>query len=380
MTVGTIGVLAGLLDDDRRVALVPDGARRLCRSGLTVMVESGAGRGAHHSDASYESAGAVVATRDAVLEKGDVLLSVTRPPHADLERLRAGQVLVGMLDPQSDPDLFAGLDSRGVIAVSLERLPRMLSRAQSMDVLTSQASVSGYRAALVAASAYGRYLPMLITAAGTSRPARVLVLGAGVAGLSAIGTFRRLGGVVTGYDIRPESKVEVESLGARFLELSAVGPAAGEGGYARALTEEEQTAQQSELEAQLASFDIVITTAAVPGRQPPLLVPARGVSAMAAGSVIVDLASGPLGGNVEGSVAGASVETQGGVTIIGIANAAADIPGAASDALSSNFSAVLATLVKDGQLEIDPDDEVHAAIVVTGLDRKGGGDAGVASV
>lgn len=377
MNAATIGVLSGA---DRRVALVPDGARRLIKSGLSVLVESGAGVGAYHSDAAYEGFGAVVASRDEVLEKGDVLLSVTRPPAEDLDRLRAGQALIGMLDPQSDPDLFARLGDRGVVAVSLERLPRTLSRAQTMDVLTSQASVSGYRAALVAATAYSRYLPMLITAAGTSRPARVLILGAGVAGLSAIGTARRLGAVVTGYDVRPETRTEVESLGARFLVLTSVAGAAGEGGYARALTDDEQRAQQAELEEQLASFDIVITTAAVPGRKPPLLIPASAISRMAAGSVIVDLASGPLGGNVEGSQAGHTVDTEGGVTVIGVADAAADVPGASSDALSSNFSAVLGSLLADGHVEIDPADEVHAAIVVAGMPSEGGSGAGVPAV
>jgi NAD(P) transhydrogenase subunit alpha len=374
MRVATIGVLAGAADD-RRVALVPDGARRLVKAGSAVLVESGAGVGAFHLDQAYEAAGAVVAARDVVLDKADVLLSVTRPPAGDLERLRAGQALIGMLDPESDPAAIAALGRRGVTAVSLERLPRTLSRAQALDVLTSQASVAGYRAALVAASTYSRYLPMLITAAGTSRPARVLVLGAGVAGLSAIGTVRRLGAVVTGYDVRPETRVEVESLGARFLELTSVGPAAGEGGYARALTEDEQKAQQAELQARLESFDIVITTAAVPGRRPPLLVPAAALEGMAPGSVVVDLACGPLGGNVEGSVAGATLTTPGGVTVIGIANGAAEVPGAASDALSSNFSAVLATLVRDGELAIDPQDEVHAAIVVAQPPGDGGTDA-----
>lgn len=380
MRAATIGVLAAPLEHDRRVALVPDGARRLVRAGSAVIVEAGAGRGAHHSDAAYEAVGAVTSPRDAVLDKGDVLLSVTRPPRSDLERLRPGQALVGLLDPQSEPDLFADLDRRGVVAVSLERLPRTLSRAQTMDALTSQASVSGYRAVLVAATTYTRYLPMLITAAGTSRPARLLVLGAGVAGLSAIGTARRLGAVVTGYDVRPETRVEIESLGARFLELKAVGPAGGEGGYARALSEEEQRAQQAELEEHLAGFDIVITTAAVPGRRPPLLVPGSAVARMGPGSVIVDLACGPLGGNVEGAVAGETVETPGGVSIVGIPNAAADVPGAASDALSSNFSAVLASIVKDGELALDRADEVHAATVVAGWKDEGGDDADVAAV
>ena len=361
------------------MALVPEGARRLARAGLAVLVESGAGAGAHYADEAYRVAGATVVTRVEVLDKGDVLLCVSRPPDADLRRLRAGQVVVGMLAPQSDPAAFDDLSARGVGTLSLESLPRTLSRAQAMDVLSSQASVAGYRAALVAATAYGRYFPLLITAAGTSRPARVLVLGAGVAGLSAIGTARRLGALVTAYDVRPETRAEVQSLGARFLDLSSVGAGSGEGGYARALTAEEQHAQQEELESHLGSFDVLITTAAVPGRRPPQLISAAGLERMAAGSVVVDAAAGPLGGNVEGSVPGSTIETAAGVTIIGIADGAADVPGAASDALSSNYSAVLATIVRDGQLVIDPDDEVHAAIVVTTPHSSGEPDERVSS-
>lgn len=367
-------------EGERRVALVPDGARRLVRSGLAVLVESGAGSGAHLGDAAYTEAGAGVAGRREVLEKGDVLLCVSRPPADELRRLRAGQAVIGLLAPQDDPALFEELARHGVVAISMEQLPRTLSRAQSMDVLTSQASVAGYRAALAAATAYERYFPMLITAAGTSRPARVLVLGAGVAGLSAIGTARRLGAVVTGYDVRPEARGEVESLGARFLVLSSVGPAGGTGGYARALSAEEQKAQQEELESHLGSFDIVITTAAVPGRRPPLLVPASGLARLAPGSVVVDAGCGPLGGNVEGTVPGQTIEIPGGVTLIGIPDGAADVPGAASDALSSNYSAVLASVVRDGRLSIDPEDEVHAAIVVAAPHDTGASDARVTSL
>jgi NAD(P) transhydrogenase subunit alpha len=361
------------------VALVPDGARRLVRADLAVLVESGAGSRAHYPDEAYRAAGATVHSRQEVLDKGDILLCVSRPSDADLRRLRAGQVVVGMLAPQSDPAGFEDLAARGVGTISLESLPRTLSRAQALDVLTSQASVAGYRAALVAATAYGRYFPMLITAAGTSRPARVLVLGAGVAGLSAIGTVRRLGAQATAYDVRPETRGEVESVGARFLELSSVNAAAGEGGYARALTPEEQNAQQAELESHLAAFDVVITTAAVPGRRPPRLISAAGLDHMAAGSVVVDAAAGPFGGNVEGSVPGAEIETAGGVTIIGIRDGATEVPGAASDALSSNYSSVLASIVRDGQLVIDPDDEVHAAIVVTAPQSSGEPDERVSS-
>lgn len=380
MKVATIGVLAEGAGGDRRVAIIPEGVRRLSRTGLAVMVEKGAGEGAHHPDAAYADAGATLTARSEVLEKADVLLCISRPPEDELRRLRAGQAIIGMLAPQTDEALFDELSGNGVVAVSMERLPRTVSRAQAMDVLTSQAGVAGYRAVLVAANAYDRYFPMLITAAGTSRPARVLVLGAGVAGLSAIGTARRLGAVVTAYDVRPEAKGEVESLGAKFLVLSSVGPAGGTGGYARALTPEEQKAQQEELESHLGSFDIVITTAAVPGRRPPLLVSSAGLARMNAGSVVVDAGCGPLGGNVEGTVAGGTVELANGVTLIGVANGAADVPGAASAALSSNYSSVLATLVRDGELTIDPDDEVHAAIVVTHPQKTGEPDARITSI
>lgn len=379
MKVGSIGVLADHTEGERRVALVPDGARRLIRAGRAVLVEAGAGTRANYPDGAYRDAGATVLSRAEVLDKADILLSVSRPPDSDLRRLHAGQVLMGMLDPQSDPAVFEELRVRGVGTISLEQLPRTLSRAQAFDVLTSQAGVAGYRAVLVAATAYGRYFPMLITAAGTSRPARVLILGAGVAGLSAIGTARRLGALVTAFDVRPETRTEVESVGGRFLELSAVGPAGGEGGYARALTPEEQQAQQAELESHLGGFDVVITTAAVPGRRPPLLVSAAGLQRMAPGSVVVDLAAGPLGGNVEGSVPGSSIETPGGVTVIGIRDGATEVPGAASDALSSNYSSVLASIVHDDELRIDPDDEVHAAIVITTPQTSGEPDERVSS-
>jgi NAD(P) transhydrogenase subunit alpha len=379
MRVESVGVLADRSEGERRVALVPDGARRMAKDGLTVLVEAGAGERAHHPDDAYGEAGAIVAPRTVVLEKSDVLLAVSRPPTAEIERLRAGQALIGMLDPVSDPELFRRLGSRGVVAISLERLPRTLSRAQAIDVLSSQASVGGYRAALVAAEAYDRYFPMLITAAGTSRPARVLVLGAGVAGLAAIGTARRLGAVVTGYDVRPETRGEVESLGARFLELAPVDAAAGNG-YARALGEDEQRAQRAELESHLGSFDVVITTAAVPGQRPPRLISAAGLAGMGRGSVVVDAASGPDGGNVEGTVAGVRCETPGGVTLIGLAHPAADVPGAASAALSSNYSSVLSLLLRDGELRIDPGDEVHTAIVVAAPRPEGQADEPATSI
>ncbi len=364
-----VGVLAEVGPGERRVALVPETARRLARGGMSVLVESGAGDRCWYTDDAYRDAGAMVAPRPEVLARSKVLLSVARPPAADLARLGSGQMVIGLLDPTTEPEQFEALAEQGVTAVSLERLPRTLSRAQSMDVLTSQASVAGYKAVLLAATEYGRYFPLLITAAGTSRPARVLVLGAGVAGLSAIGTARRLGAVVTGYDVRPETRGEIESLGAKFLELSSVGPAGGTGGYARALSPEEQAAQQRELESKLASFDVIITTAAVPGRRPPVLVSASAVERLRPGTVVVDMAAGPLGGNVEGTAPGRSTVTASGATLIGAGDLASSVPTAASDAFSQNMAAVLGLLLKDGDSSIDLDDEVTAALVVTHAGR-----------
>jgi NAD(P) transhydrogenase subunit alpha len=365
MKVNAVGVLGDEREGERRVPLVPDNAGRLVRAGMAVLVERGAGSRAWYPDEAYVAAGSTVVSREEVLDKGQILLALARPPDPDLSRLRAGQTIIGLLSLSGDRALVADLARRGVVAVSLERLPRTLSRAQSMDVLTSQASVAGYKAVLVAADAFGRFFPMLITAAGTSRPARVLVLGAGVAGLSAIGTARRLGAMVTGYDVRPDTREEVESLGARFLVLESVASASGEGGYARELTADEQRSQQHELQSHLPSFDIVITTAAVPGRRPPLLVPAEALSAMKPGAVVVDMGSGPLGGNVEGSVPGETTTTAGGVTVVGASNLAASLPTAASDAFSHNMLAVINLLVRDGELVIDLEDEVQAAIVAT---------------
>ena len=289
---------------ERRVALVPETVPRLTAAGLEVLVEQGAGDAAWFPDSAYLDAGATIATTADLYAAADVILTVTRPDEAAIGRLRAGQTVIGMLSPLVTPELARQLADKGVTAVSLDLLPRTLSRAQGMDALSSQANVAGYKAALVAAEAYGRFFPLLITAAGTARPAKLLVLGAGVAGLQAIGTARRLGAQVSGYDVRPASKGEVESLGATFLELTSVVSAAGEGGYARELTAEERDAQQAELAAHIGRHDVVITTAQVPGRRPPLLVTEDAVAAMAAGSVIVDMGASALGGNVGGLGAG----------------------------------------------------------------------------
>lgn len=350
---------------ERRVALVPETVSRLTGAGLEVLVEQGAGDGAWFADSAYSEAGAAIVRTADLYAAADVILTVTRPGEDQLARLRSGQTVIGMLAPLVNPDLAEQLAARNVTAISLDGLPRTLSRTQAMDALSSQANVAGYKAVLIAAAEFGRFFPMLITAAGTARPARLLVLGAGVAGLQAIGTARRLGAQVSGYDVRPASKGEVESLGAAFIELTSVGSAAGEGGYARELTDSERQAQQAELTAHIARHDVVITTAQVPGRRPPLLVTEDAVKAMAAGSVLVDMGASALGGNVAGSVPGETVVTGNGVTIVGAWNLPSTVPTAASNAYSRNISALLLSLTADGALAIDTSDEVQAAVVVT---------------
>jgi H+-translocating NAD(P) transhydrogenase subunit alpha len=349
---------------ERRVALVPDAIGRLQPAGIDVLVERGAGDGAWLPDAAYADAGASIVSAAEIYQAADVILTVTRPSPEAMSELRKGQAVIGMLAPLADPELAAALAARGVTVISLDGLPRTLSRAQPMDALTSQSNVAGYKAALVAAGEYGRFFPLLITAAGTARPAKVLVLGTGVAGLQAIGTARRLGAMVSGYDIRPSSRDEVTSLGATFLELTSVGSVAGEGGYARELTDGERQAQQDELTGHIARHDVVITTAQVPGRRPPLLVTEDAVKAMSPGSVIVDMAASELGGNVSGSQPGETVVTGNGVTIVGAENLPATVPAAASAAYSRNISAMLLHLVRNGELAIDTSDEIQAGVVI----------------
>ena len=359
-----VGVLREQAPGERRVALTPDGVGRLQALGFEVAVEKGAGDGALFATKEYTEAGARVLTRTQLLARADVVLCVRTPDAKALKALREKQVLLGLLRPELTAKAATGLADAKVTSLSFDGLPRTLSRAQSMDALTSQANVAGYKAALVAADTYGAFFPMLMTAAGTTRPAAVLVLGAGVAGLQAIATVRRLGAQVTGYDVRDAAKADVVSLGATFLDLGGI-TATGEGGYARELTPEERAAQQEALIAAIARFDVVITTAQVPGRRPPVLVPAAALATMRAGSVVVDLAAGPLGGNVEGSVADDTVVTPGGVTVVGAGNLPAQVPRAASTAYSRNVTALLGYLTKDGALAFDLEDEVQAGIVVT---------------
>jgi NAD(P) transhydrogenase subunit alpha len=347
---------------ERRVALVPEGIGKLTAAGIEVLIERGAGDSAWFSDAAYAQTGATVVDAEDLYEQADVILTVGKP---DPARLHAGQAVIGMLAPLTDPGLVAELLEKQVIPISLDGLPRTLSRAQPMDALTSQANVAGYKAAIVAAERFGRFFPMLITAAGTARPARVLVLGAGVAGLQAIGTARRLGAIVSGYDVRPSSKQEVESLGATFIELTSVGTAAGEGGYARELTDEERQAQQDELAGHIARHDVIITTAQVPGRRPPMLVTEDAIKEMAGGSVIVDMGASALGGNVAGSRPDETIVTENGVTVVGAGGLAASVPTAASNAYSRNISALLLHMTKDGALAIDRTDEIQAGVVIS---------------
>jgi len=350
---------------ERRVALVPETVPKLMAAGAEVLVEKGAGEAAWFPDSAYAQVGAVIVSGAELYAEADVILTVTRPSPETVRRLRSGQAIFGMLSTLTDPELARDLADQGVTAVSLDGLPRTLSRAQPMDALSSQANVAGYKAVLIAADAFGRFFPLLMTAAGTARPAKLLVLGAGVAGLQAIGTARRLGAVVSGYDVRPAAAADVQSVGAKFIELTSVGPAAGEGGYARALTEEERAAQQAELAGHIARHDVVITTAQVPGRRPPLLVTEDALKAMAPGSVVVDMGASTLGGNVAGSAPGETIVTAAGVTVIGAGNLPASVPTAASAAYSRNISAVLLHMTADGALAIDLDDEIQAGVVIT---------------
>lgn len=359
------GVVRERAPGERRVALVPEAVGRLRQAGVEVLVESGAGAGAWFTDRAYQDAGAQTVSTGELTERADVLLCVGPPEEEVLTGLRSGQLLVGILEPRQHPGLVRHCAERQVTAVSLDLLPRTLSRAQSMDALTSQANIAGYKAVLLAADAYDRYFPMLTTAAGTSPPAAVLVLGAGVAGLQAIATARRLGAVVSAYDVRPESRDEIASLGARPLDLPDIASGSGAGGYARQLTEQEQRAQQEALDEQTARFDVVITTARVPGRRPPLLVTARALERMRPGSVVVDMAASELGGNVELSTPDKTSVLAGGVTVIGAGNLPATMATAASTAYARNLGALLGQLLTDGSPAIDLADEIHSGVVVT---------------
>jgi H+-translocating NAD(P) transhydrogenase subunit alpha len=353
-----VGVPRETAAGERRVALVPETVKRLAGSGFEIRVERGAGEAASFLDGDYEAAGATVVDDPYAAE---AVAKVQGPSAEEAARLREGQILIGFLQPLTDREGIERLGSRGVVAFAMESIPR-ITRAQSMDALSSQATVSGYKAALLAADRLPKFFPMLMTAAGTVPPAKVLVLGAGVAGLQAIATSRRLGAVVSGFDVRPIVREQVESLGATFLDLGVVGEET-EGGYARELSEDEQRRQQEALEARLPDFDAVITTALVPGRPAPRLIPASAVAAMRPGSVIVDLAA-ETGGNCELTEPGEAVVREN-VTILGYTNLPSTMPYHASQLYSRNVLALLQHLAPEAELALDWDDEITSSACVT---------------
>ena len=359
-----VGVAKETAPGERRVALVPEVLGKLTAAGLDVLVETGAGAGAAIPDSAFAEAGATIVSTVELFGQSDVILRVAKPSESEISVMRSGQAVIGFLTPLIDPATAQALAAHGVTAISLDAIPRTLSRAQTMDALSSQANVGGYKAVLLAANAFGRYFPLLTTAAGTAKPANVLILGIGVAGLQAIGTARRLGAVVKAYDVRPETREQAESLGAQFVKLKTTIDATGAGGYARELTAEERAAQQAELNEVIGGMDVVITTAQVPGRKPPVLVTADAVARMKSGSVIVDMAASALGGNCDLSQAGETIESPNGVTIIAPENLPASMPAGASAFYARNISALLLGMVKDGALNLDFEDEVTKATVI----------------
>jgi H+-translocating NAD(P) transhydrogenase subunit alpha len=353
-----VGIPRETTQGERRVALVPETVGKLAASGFDLVVENGAGGAASFPDTAYTEAGATLGDPwDA-----DCVAKVRKPSAEEVDRLRAGQLVIGFLEPLSDQAGVEALAARGVTAFALESVPR-ITRAQAMDALSSQATVGGYKAALLAADRLPRFFPMLMTAAGTVPPAKVLVIGAGVAGLQAIATARRLGAVTTGFDVRPVVREQIESLGANWLDLGVTG-AEAEGGYARELTQDEVEAQQRGLEERIADFDAVITTAAVPGRPAPKIIPASAVDSMRPGSVIVDLAA-ETGGNCELTEPGEVVE-RAGVTLVGLTNLASTMPYHASTLYSRNVQALLLHLAPEGEPTLDWSDEITTGACVAG--------------
>jgi len=351
-----VGIPREIVAGERRVALIPETIGRLA-NGIDVVVETDAGAAAGFLDEGYREAGATIGDPWAA----DVVAKVAAPTVDEVAHLRDGQALIAFLSPLTDPEGVERLRARGVYGFALESIPR-ITRAQPMDALSSQATVAGYKGVLVAADRLPRFFPMLMTAAGTVPPAKVLVLGAGVAGLQAIATARRLGAVVAGFDVRPVVREQVESLGATFLDLGIVGEETA-GGYARELTEEEQRRQQEALEERIPEYDTVITTALIPGRAAPRLIPAGAVAKMRPGSVIVDLAA-EAGGNCELTQPGEIAEREG-VTIVGLTNLPSAMPFHASQLYARNISSLLQHLAPDGALALDWDDEITAGACVT---------------
>ncbi|MFT8323765.1 NAD(P) transhydrogenase subunit alpha [Oenococcus sicerae] len=349
-------------DGENRVALTPDIAAKLVKNKFKVLVEKNAGVKAFYSDDGYINAGAEVVNRTEAL-KADIVTVVNEPTAASLKKLGKGQTIIGMLNPMGDKKSVEELAAAGVNSLAFELLPRTVSRAQNMDANSSQKSIAGYKAALLAADTYPQYFPMMMTAAGTARPAKVLVIGAAVAGLQAIGTAHRLGAVVSGYDIREDARGQIESLAAKAL-ISAV-QVKDENGYARALTADERQAQQTELAGFIAENNVIITTAQVPGGKPPVVVSKKAVDNAQAGTVFIDLGSSDLGGNVEGSKPGQTVITKSGALIVGAGDLASRLPKSSSDMYAKNIQNTINYIVKDGEIVLDLDDDVLTDLVAT---------------
>jgi H+-translocating NAD(P) transhydrogenase subunit alpha len=356
-----VGVPKEAAEGERRVALIPDVVRSLTEKNLEIAVDSGAGEASGHPDSEYAEAGATV---DGDVWSADVVVRVAVPTTDEIGRLRSGQVLIGHLAPLTSGETNKALADAGVTAFAMEAIPR-ITRAQAMDALSSQANVAGYAATLLAAREAGRFFPMMTTAAGTVAPARVMVLGAGVAGLQAIATAKRLGAVVTGFDIRRAAWEQIASLGGRPLELDFIPDAEAEGGYARPLTDEENAQVRDALADSAAKQDVIITTAQIPGRPAPILITAQGVANMQPGSVIVDLA-GDSGGNCELTEAGQTVVSDNGVKVIAPANLPSDMAAHASQLYAKNVENLLGLLVdEEGNLKLDFDDEIVAGACIT---------------
>jgi len=348
---------------ERRVALVPEIVAKLVKSGHTVSVERGAGVAAGYTDQAFEAAGATIAPDARVAyADADAVVRVAQPSDAELDGIRPGTALIGLLMPLGDPRSVERYAERKITALSMDAIPRT-TKAQAMDALSSQANIGGYKAALLAANYLPKFFPMLTTAAGTVSPAKALIIGAGVAGLQAIATCRRLGAVVTAYDTRPVVAEQVKSLGAKFLEIDVGESGEGQGGYAKELSAEALAKQRAGMVKAIGASDVVITTAAIPGKRAPILVTAEAVAAMAPGSVIVDLAA-ETGGNVEGTVPGEIATSAGGVTIVGLLNLPSSLAFDASKLYARNVQALLDYITKDGALALDPSDEIVAGTTI----------------
>ena len=354
-----IGVPKEVREGEQRVALVPDSVNRLTKQDILVTLETGAGALAGYTDDYYENA-EIAASIAEILSESDICLTVNPATNEQIEQLKEGSILIGHLNPHSDLERFNKLKAKNISAFSMELIPR-ISRAQAMDALSSQASIAGYKAVLLASNLLGKFFPMLTTAAGTIRPSKVLVIGAGVAGLQAIATARRLGAIVEGYDVRAAVKEQVESLGAKFVDIEI--KAEGEGGYARELTDEERQQQQAILAKHVAAADVVVSTAAIPGRPSPLIINTQMVEGMRGGSVIVDLAA-EGGGNCELTKIDETV-LHNGVKIYGPANVPSMLGNHASELYAKNLLNFLELLIRDGAINIDLEDEILSASLIT---------------